>query len=122
MKQFGLARSRRIKSSRDFAKVFEKRLRAADSFLLVYAVENSLGRTRFGVSVSRKVGGAVVRARVKRLLREAFRLAQHELPSGLDLVLIPQREAAGTAYLADYQKSLIELTRRLARRLAAGKP
>jgi ribonuclease P protein component len=110
-----------MKSSRDFAKVFEKRLRAADGCLLVYAVENTLGRTRFGLSVSRKVGGAVVRTSVKRLLREAFRLSQHDLPSGLDLVLSPQREAAGAAQLADYQKSLIELTRRLARRLTAGK-
>jgi ribonuclease P protein component len=110
-----------MKSSRDFAKVFEKRLRAADGFLLVYAVQNNIGRTRFGVSVSRKVGGSVVRSSVKRLLREAFRLSQHELPGGLDLILIPQREAAAGAHLADYQKSLVELTRRLSRRLAAGK-
>jgi ribonuclease P protein component len=110
-----------MKSSRDFARVFEKRLRAADGFLLVYAVENNLGRTRFGVSVSRKVGGAVVRSSVKRRLREAFRLSQDALPGGLDLVLIPQREAADAARLTDYQESLIELTRRLSRRLAAGK-
>lgn len=110
-----------MKSSRDFAKVFEKRLRAADGFLLVYAVENNLGRTRFGVSVSRKVGNAVVRASVKRLLREAFRLSQHDLPGGLDLVLIPQRESAGKAHLTDYQNSLVELTRRLSRRLTAGR-
>jgi ribonuclease P protein component len=105
-----------MKSSRDFAKVFEKRLRAADGCLLVYAAENTLGRTRFGLSVSRKVGNAVVRSAVKRLLREAFRLSQHDLPSGLDLVLIPQRGAAGTAGLADYQRSLVELTRLLSRR------
>lgn len=106
-----------MKSSRDFARVFEKRLRASDGCLLVYAAENRQGRTRFGVSVSRKVGNAVVRSRIKRLLREAFRLSQHDLPAGLDLVLIPQRrtEAAG---LADYQESLMELTRRLSRRLA----
>jgi ribonuclease P protein component len=118
VKRNALSRSRRIKSSRDFAKVFENRLRAADGCLLVYAAENKLGRTRFGVSVSRKVGKAVVRSAVKRLLREAFRLSQHDLPSGLDLVLIPQREAAGAAGLADYQKSLVELTRRLSRRMA----
>ena len=80
-----------MKSSREFARVFEKRLRLADGCLLVYAAENSLGRTRFGVSVSRKVGNAVVRSTVKRLLREAFRLSQYDLPNGLDLILIPQR-------------------------------
>jgi ribonuclease P protein component len=118
VKQYGLARSRRMKSSRDFARVFEKKARASDGFLLVYAAENNLGRTRFGVSVSRKVGKAVIRSAVKRRLREAFRLSQHDLPSGLDLVLIPQREAAGAAALADYQESLVELTRRLSRRFA----
>lgn len=122
MKQFRLARSSRMKSSRDFGKVFEKRVRAADAYLLIYAAANNLGRTRFGVSVSRKVGGAVVRSSVKRLLREAFRLSQHDLPGGLDLVLIPQREAVEAAQLADYQNSLLELTRRLSRRLNAAKP
>jgi len=118
VKRYALSRSQRMKSSRDFARVFEKKLRAADGCLLVYAVENKLGRTRFGVSVSRKVGKAVVRSAVKRLLREAFRLSQHDLPSGLDLVLIPQLPAAGRAGLSEYQKSLIELTGRLVRRIA----
>jgi ribonuclease P protein component len=108
-----------MKSSRDFARVFENRVRAADGCLLVYAAPNGLGRTRFGVSVSRKVGKAVVRSTVKRLLREAFRLSQYDLPNGLDLILIPQRDAAEAAGLSDYQRSLVELTGRLSRRMAA---
>jgi ribonuclease P protein component len=108
-----------MKSKRDFARVYDKKLRAGDGYLLVFAAENSLGRTRFGLSVSRKVGKAIVRTSVKRLLREAFRLSQHKLPSGLDLILIPQRQAAGAAGLTDYQNSLVELTRRVARRFAS---
>jgi ribonuclease P protein component len=108
-----------MKSSREFARVFEKRLRAADDCLLVYAAENGVGRTRFGVSVSRKVGNAVVRSAVKRLLREAFRLSQYDLPNGLDLILIPQRRGPEPAALADFQKSLVELTRRLSRKMAS---
>ena len=108
-----------MKSSREFARVFEKRLRAADGNLLVYAAENGVGRTRFGVSVSRKVGNAVVRSTVKRLLREAFRLSQYDLPNGLDLILIPQRRGPEGAGLADFQKSLVELTRRLSRKMAS---
>jgi ribonuclease P protein component len=92
-------------------------VRASDSHLLVYAAANALEQTRFGVSVSRKVGNSVKRSAVKRLLREAFRLSQHELPGGLDLILIPQRETAGTGTLTDYRKSLIELSQRLSRRL-----
>jgi len=108
-----------MKSARDFTRVYEKRVRASDDCLLVYAAENGLGQTRFGVSVSRKVGNAVVRASVKRLLREAFRLSQHDLPNGLDLILIPQRRGPEAAGLADFQKSLVELTRRLSRRMAS---
>ena len=119
MKRYALSSACRMKDARDFARVYDNKLRAADGWLLIYAAENSLGQTRFGVSVSRKVGKAVVRSSVKRLLREAFRLSQQDLPGGLDLVLIPQRQQVETARLADYQKSLVDLTRRLSRRMAS---
>jgi ribonuclease P protein component len=85
--------------------------------LLVWAAPNAVHRTRFGVSVSRKLGPSVRRSALKRLLREAFRLSQHELPNDLDLILIPQRSTAATAELADYQRSLVKLAMRLARQL-----
>lgn len=118
VKSFALPRNRRIKHSREFASIYDRRVRAADGHLLVWAAPNSVQRTRFGVSVSRKLGHAVRRAALKRLLREAFRLSQHELPDNLDLILIPQRSTAATAELADYQRSLVKLATRLARQLA----
>jgi ribonuclease P protein component len=116
---FALDPSRRIKSTRDFAKIYNQRIRAADAFLLVWAAANTRPHARFGVSVSRKQGSAVRRAALKRLLREAFRLSQHELPAGIDLILIPQRAAAETAEMVDYQRSLVKLATRLARQVAA---
>jgi len=53
--------------------------------------ENGLPHLRLGLSVSRKYGGAVQRNRLRRLYREAFRLTRHEMPVGLDLVLIPRK-------------------------------
>jgi len=119
VKLLALTSDRRIKNSRDFARIYERRLRAADGHLLIFAAQNSLGHARFGVSVSKKLGGAVRRTALKRLLREAFRLSQHELPSDLDLILIPQRSTAETASLADYRQSLVRLTNRLARQVSA---
>ncbi|HEV8067471.1 MAG TPA: ribonuclease P protein component [Planctomycetaceae bacterium] len=119
MKSFAIARNRRIKNSRDFASIYEKRVRAADGNLLIFAAPNAHHHVRFGVSVSRKLGPAVRRAALKRLLREAFRLSQHELPGDLDLILIPQRANAKTAGVADYQRSLVKLATRLARQIGA---
>jgi ribonuclease P protein component len=87
----------------------------SDSGLVVYACENDLGYCRLGLSVSRKVGNAVRRNRLRRICREAFRLTKHELPGGLDLVLIPK----GTEELEldRLKESLPRLVKLLAGRL-----
>lgn len=115
VKKFGLPRSKRIISKRDFDRVYQLQQRTGDQHLLVFAARNGRPWTRIGLSVSRKQGNAVVRARIKRLLREAFRLQQHELPPGLDLVLIPRKDSR--AQLGDYQHSLMRLVRKLDRRI-----
>lgn len=97
--------------------MYAARCRAGDGQLLVYAdVGNEQRGTRFGLSVSRKHGNAVRRGRLKRLLREAFRLQQHDLPAGLDLVLIPRQ--GGDPTLEDLKRSLLELSKKLAAKVA----
>jgi len=105
---------RRVKKPREFEAVYTARFKAADGVLLLFLRQNEQGRTRIGLSVSRKHGGAVVRNRLKRWLREAFRLEQHQLPAGIDLVAIPLDASRGS--LAAYRSSLVSLTRRLIRR------
>ncbi len=61
--------------------------------LIVYAAASEAEQPRLGMVVSRKVGNAVARNRWKRLIREAFRLVQHQLPRHVDLVVLPQRGA-----------------------------
>lgn len=105
----------RLRRKADFDRVYRRRRSAGDDLLVVYGCENDLEHPRLGLSVSRKVGGAVVRNRWKRLLREAFRLHRVELPSGIDLIVSPR--PGGKAELSAITESLLGLTRRVERRL-----
>ena len=85
-----MKREQRLRSPADFRRVYARRCAVSDAWLLVQACPNGLAFSRLGLSVSRKYGNAVKRNRLRRLYREAFRLSKHELPTGLDLVLIPR--------------------------------
>ena len=108
-------RERRVRKKADFDRVYAGDAFAADSVLVVRGVLNERETTRLGLSVSRKVGNAVVRNRWKRRIREAFRLQFAELPGGLDLVVRPRKGA--TPVFADIKTSLPKLARQIARRL-----
>lgn len=104
-----------LRRLQDFERTYESGLKAGDAHLLVFAMRNGRPETRLGRSVSRKHGCAVRRNLKRRRLREAFRLAQHQLPAGLDLILIPRQRDDST--LTDFQRSLRTLVERLAKRL-----
>jgi ribonuclease P protein component len=115
MTTFRFRKDQHLKSPADFERVYAKGAWRADDVLVVRAMENDLGITRLGLSVSRKVGNAVVRNRWKRLIREAFRLSQHELAAGWDLVVRPKAGAVGD--FESVKASLVALVRRLANRV-----
>lgn len=107
----------RLRSPGDFRRVYERRCSVSNQWLIVYGCPNALDRLRLGVSVSRKIGNAVQRNRFKRLFREAFRLSRADLPTGLDLILLPRSSRAPTLeVLRDSLRDLVPaLTRRLAK-------
>lgn len=114
-RRYRFTKRQKLRKPVEFRLVYEGKVRAGDEHLLVFAQRNSRGVTRIGLSVSKKNGGAVKRNRLKRLLREAFRLDRHQLPIGLDLILIPR--PGSNATLADYRRSLAGCVRRVAKRL-----
>ncbi len=105
----------RIRHQTDFDRIYQAGHYLADAVLVIYADRNRLTHSRLGLSVSRKVGGAILRNRWKRLTREAFRLSQFDLPLGLDFVVRPRRGAE-----PDFQsisESLRQLTKQLAEKV-----
>ena len=104
-----------LRRGADFRRVYERRRSASDHWLIVYGCENGLPHLRLGLSVSRKVGPAVYRNRLRRLYREAFRLTRQEMPTGLDLVVIPR--GGDEPALDDLKRGLPHLVRQLARRI-----
>jgi ribonuclease P protein component len=100
--------SQRLSGRRAFAAVYAIGVKYSRGPLLLYSKPNQLPQSRWGLSVSRRVGGAVRRNRIKRLLRESIRLLQHDLPAGYDLIIVVQPHEPMA--LAKYQELLSGLT------------
>jgi ribonuclease P protein component len=77
----------RLLANSQFRFVLAKRLKAWDELLLLFARENGLDYPRLGISIGKSCGNAVVRNRLKRLLREAFRQNKHLIAPGFDFVV-----------------------------------
>jgi len=114
MIRFEFSRKLRLLRSREFERVYGHRCSTANDLLVLYGTRNDLGFPRLGLTVSRKVGGAVRRNRWKRVIREAFRLSQSELPA-LDLICLPRPSA--TPCLSQLRQSLPKLAMRLEQKL-----
>ena len=92
LKRFCFGKEKKLAGNEQFKAVLSKGRRFEDELLVVYTAENGCGHARLGVSVNKTLGGAVVRNRLKRLVREAFRRSQGEIPAGFDYVVMVSPE------------------------------
>lgn len=85
MREFSFAKSERLLKPEDFARVRKLGKRHFTRSFTIYLLPNGLDRARLGLSVSARIGNAVVRNRIKRLLREYFRLHKRSFPESVDI-------------------------------------
>jgi ribonuclease P protein component len=105
---FGLPRHARLTQAHEFRRVYGRGRRATGQLVIVIAVPRRAIGHRLGVAVSKEHGSAVRRNKLKRVLREAFRLERPNLPGNYDVVLIPKRRE-GRLELEDLRRELVEL-------------
>src|SRR5215470_7038286 len=90
----------RLRCPRAYQRVFEQGEKLVGSLFILYVLPTSEPYSRLGVAVSRRLGNAVVRNRIKRYLRETFRRHKALLVSSCDLVCVARRSAIGSLYAA----------------------
>lgn len=87
-----------LKQNHLFRRLYQRGRSSAGRYIVVYCRKNGLDYNRLGLTVSTKVGHAVVRNRIRRRLREAYRLSEAQYISGYDIVIVARTRAAHTTY------------------------
>ena len=103
----------RLRSTAEFQRLLDQGRRVSDGTMTLWAIANGLEYSRFGLVVGRKHGEAVARNRVRRRLREAFRLSRMLMPAGFDFAAAPH--AGRKPSVEQFRNSLLQLATRLAK-------
>ncbi|MEA3486432.1 MAG: ribonuclease P protein component [Thermodesulfobacteriota bacterium] len=98
MEKQSFGKKERVRKRKSYLNIYQRGVRVHSSSFTVILSPNPSGEKRFGVAVSKKVGNAVKRNRIKRLLREFFRLNKDRLPDSRDVVIIAKKNVSSLKY------------------------
>lgn len=87
-----------LKENRDFRRLYYRGRSAVSDCLVVYTMKNRRGPGRLGITTGTKLGGAVVRNRLRRVIREIYRLHSQELCPDMDVVIVARSRAVSASY------------------------
>jgi len=99
-----------LQKNRDFQLIYDCGDSYANKYLVMFIKKNDTQSNRLGISVSKKVGNSVIRHRVKRLIKESYRLQEEMFNSGLDMVIIARSTAKGIGFL-EIESAVLHLGR-----------
>lgn len=100
--------SESLRKNNNFQEVYRRGNSFANKYLVMYVLYNEETLNRIGISVSKKVGNSVVRHRLKRLVKESYRLQESSFKKGLDIVVICRAGAKEKSY-KELESALIHL-------------
>lgn len=110
-----LPKSSRVRKRAEFVRIQTSGVKIEAGCLMARASKRASGETRLGITISSKVGNAVVRNRVRRRVREAFRLSRAQFPPGVDIIFIAKSKAHDATYEVlrrDVESVRVDLMRR----------
>ena len=101
-----------VKENYECRRMYSKGKSGVSSYLVVYFRPNRRGNNRLGVTVSAKLGHAVVRNRIRRRIREIFRLNQPKLKQGYDMIVVARGRSVRTSY-QEMDRAFLSVCRKL---------
>jgi len=101
-----------LKKNHEFRRLYNKGKSAASQCVVVYCRRNGKAENRIGITVSTKIGGAVQRNRIRRRLKEIYRLNEGKLPIGYDIIIVARMRSRFAGY-REIENSVLALFRKL---------
>ncbi len=101
-----------LKSNRDFRRLYSRGKQAVEPTMVLYFRKNRLDQNRLGITVSKKLGNAVIRNKVRRRIREIYRLHEEEFLPGRDMVIVARVRGAHVSYWT-LDRDFMKLARKL---------